>query len=76
MSQYLEFVQVWNEGEKRKTKIFKVRSKLHGSYLGGIQWYGRWRQYAFFPAEETVFNSGCLDDILQFIRKLMEERRQ
>ena len=58
-----------------KTKVFRVRNKQHGNILGLIMWYGAWRQYAFFPSEETVFSSGCMQDITQFIKGLMEERK-
>ena len=79
MSEYLEFVQVWNEGDTRTTKIFEVRPKKPGlrlgDSLGDIEWFSRWRQYAFVPAEETVFNPDCLDDISKFIRNLMQKRK-
>ena len=48
MSKYLEFEQIPYEG---KTKRFEVISKLHDVLLGEIKWFGRWRQYAFFPED-------------------------
>jgi hypothetical protein len=38
-------------------------------------WYGAWRQYCFFPSEEMIFSSGCMQDIIKFIQNLMEEWR-
>lgn len=57
---------------------------IRGPRLGAIQWFGRWRQYAFFPEAETVFNRGCLQDIehkvteLQaaMVQRIQAERKQ
>ncbi len=73
MSKYLEFYKGTN---KPKTQLFLVRSKKHNINLGFIKWYSRWRCYAFFPEEETIFNSECLNDIKEFIDKLMEKRKK
>jgi hypothetical protein len=43
--------------------------------LGEIKWFGRWRQYAFFPEPETVFEHQCLKDIVAFMEGLMLERK-
>ena len=67
MSKYLEFVLL---EQKPKTKVIGVVSKLHGIRLGVIKWFGRWRQYSFFPETETVFNAECLNDIQSYIRGL------
>lgn len=49
----------------RKTAIWRVVSRRRGDVLGIVQWFGRWRQYSFFPEPNTVFNQGCLKDIAQ-----------
>ena len=67
MSKYLEFCVI---EEKPKTKVIEVTSKLHGDGLGIIKWFGRWRQYAFFPGNGTVFNVECLNDIQSYIKGL------
>jgi hypothetical protein len=72
-SKYLEFY-LGQQGQK--TQIWHVYSKNHGSFLGYIKWFGRWRQYAFFPSPETVWNPECLRDICDFIRNLMDDRRK
>ena len=56
---------------KPKTEVYDVVSKRNGFSLGTIKWYGAWRQYAFFPTKDTVFNSECLKDIRAFIDGLM-----
>ena len=68
-SKYLEFVHVEN---KPKTKVWEVKRKaleinLDGISLGYIKYFGRWRQYAFFPHEGTIWNWECLQDIILFL---------
>jgi len=67
MSKYLEFQLL---EQKPKTKVIGVYSKKSGDRLGRIKWFGRWRQYTFFPEFETVFNIECLNDIITYIRGL------
>ena len=67
MSKYLEFCVI---EEKPKTKIAGVWSKKSGDRLGIIKWYSRWRQYAFFPENGTLFNTDCLNDIQSYIKGL------
>ena len=58
------------------TGIWQVCSKEHGTRLGEIRWFARWRQYVFCPAEATVFNAECLDDIRRFVIAKMTEWRE
>ena len=58
----------------RKTEVWQVIS-VHGVFLGDIKWFGRWRQYAFFPVNETIFNKECLKDIYTFVTNLMNEHK-
>jgi hypothetical protein len=67
MSKYLEFSLI---EKKPKTKVIGVWSKKSANRLGIIKWFGRWRQYAFFPETGTVFNTECLNDIVSHIKGL------
>ena len=58
-----------------KTELWAVVSKRGGHFLGSLGWYARWRQYAFYPAENTVYSAGCLRDIASFIDVMMKARR-
>jgi hypothetical protein len=72
-SKYLTFVELT---PNPKTKVIGVVTKGHGqTCLGVIKWYPNWRQYAFFPNSETVFERICLGDITKFLEELMEERK-
>lgn len=72
MSKYLNFVDTTPEG--RKTRIIEVRSKSSGDLLGTIKWFGRWRQYTFFPEPETTFNTDCMASISGAVMGLMAQR--
>ena len=66
-SEYLAFVE---EPGKQGRRIVAVRAKSTGQELGGITWYGRWRQYTFIPNPATLWSQDCLDDIAAFIRSM------
>jgi len=59
----------------RKTDQWKVYG-LHDNLLGLIKWFGRWRQYTFFPAAGTVFNSTCLLDLKMHLDWVNKEWRE
>ena len=67
MSKYLDFKLL---EQKPKTEVIGVYSKKSRNILGIIKWYGRWRQYAFFPEIDTLYNSECLNDIIICIKGL------
>jgi hypothetical protein len=57
------------------TSIWIVMTKESDVTLGIIKWLPRWRKYAFFPANDTVYEPDCLRDLADFIKERMEERR-
>lgn len=62
--------------EGRKTKIYTlVNQKNELIHLGIIKWHAAWRQYCFFPEDETVFNKTCLKDIMCFLEDLNKKRQ-
>ena len=72
MSKYIRFETY---AQKPKTKLYGVVNIKSGFRIGIIKWYGAWRQYCFYPDEETIFNTDCMEYIIEFIKKLMEERK-
>lgn len=50
----------------RKTDIFRVLTTDGEHELGVVRWYGRWRCFAFFPKESTLFEATCLRDLAAF----------
>lgn len=71
---YLTFTEIPNPG--RKTAIVKVTSTSKKIELGTIKWYGKWRQYVFYPEPETLFNAKCLMDITTIVRGLGSRQLQ
>lgn len=74
MSEYLNFEEDDHYGGK--TKRIVVTSKKNFYILGEIKWYGAWRQYTFCPRENTIWNKQCMQDIIDYINKLMDERKE
>lgn len=75
MNEYLEFNQLQTRPDM-KTQIWAVTSAKYGDPLGLIKWFGRWRQYAFYPEPGTIFNKDCMTDIAIFIHRLMQQRKE
>ena len=73
MSKYLDFVRMDNAD--KKTCCWQIVSKTSGGTLGLIRWFSRWRQYCFFPYDETVWNKDCLADIQVFIKTHKDDRQ-
>ena len=62
---YIEF-QYAHDSESGKTRIWDVVPKDEHLAIGQVRWFGRWRKYAFFPWEDTVYEQTCLRDIADF----------
>ncbi|MEI3530661.1 MAG: hypothetical protein V8Q75_06370 [Bacilli bacterium] len=61
---------------KRKTPIYKLCNQQNELiHLGEIKYNPSWRKYCFYPIDETVFDSKCLLDIVEFMDKLNRKRR-
>jgi hypothetical protein len=56
----------------QKTNLYGVWPEddaRHERPLGNIQWFGRWRKYAFNPLPGTVYEETCMEEIAQFMRE-------
>jgi hypothetical protein len=73
VSEYLTFQRHAIPG--RKTPVVGVYSARSGEMLGRIAWFGRWRQFAFFPEPGTAWNPECLEAVNGQVRDLMAKRR-
>ena len=69
------FMMVFPIEKKPKTWVYGMVSMSQGVKLGIVKWYAPWRQYCFFPEDETIFNPTCMESIIGFIKELMEERK-
>jgi hypothetical protein len=59
-----------------KTRIWSVIATRNDALLGEIRYYGRWRQYAFFPEPNTIFNPDCMDEVSKFCREETTRQRR
>jgi hypothetical protein len=65
-----------------RTKIWEVMQQIpkdvyaEHAALGSIKWFGRWRKYAFFPENDTVYEWDCLRVIAEFCENKTKEHRR
>lgn len=71
-TEYLRFI---DKEARQKTKIISIVNIHHDEIIGEIKWFGRWRQYCFFPTYNTVWNTTCMKEILDTIKCLMDDRK-
>ena len=72
MNGYLRFELI---EQKPKTTVYLISSVASNESLGHVYWHNAWRRYAFFPLENTTFDSSCLTVIRDFINALMKKRK-
>lgn len=73
MSKYIDFELMDSTG---KTKRWQVVTADRTHQLGSVHWYGAWRQYCFFPIQQTVFERQCLRDIADFCESETKKHRE
>ena len=44
--------------------------------LGEVKWWGKWRCYAYFPLNNTLYEKQCLRDIANFCESKTTEQRE
>lgn len=71
--QWINF-QEFPPSSGRKLSIFSILTK-QGISIGEVKWYGNWRQYCFFPDEDSIYDRKCMMEVINFINKLMEDRK-
>jgi hypothetical protein len=62
--------------QKPKTSVWVCKNIRANQELGQVKWYPAWRSYCYFPTVQAVYNDGCLKDIVDFIKQLMDERKK
>ena len=68
-------IRLSGESPSGKTSLFYVENSREGGRLGNIRWYAPWRRYVFYPEPDTLWDSSCLMEVMQFLNVLMAERR-
>lgn len=73
---YLSFVKNERLSAYGKTDVFNIIGIRGIEPLGRIKWHAPWRKYCFFPRAEILWDTNCLGEVVTFINKLMDERKQ
>jgi len=53
-----DLTEVWRIVERQPFTL--------GPTLGYVKWFGKWRQYSFYPEPNTIFEHNCLRNIASF----------
>jgi len=53
-----------------RRRTFVVRKKKDKTSLGRIYWAVGFRELVFEPQNDTYYAKGCLEEIVEFIKKL------
>ena len=72
-TEYLRFI---DKESRQITKIIGIVNIHHDEEIGEIRWFGKWRQYCFYPSENTIWNTTCMEDVQTVIKELMNERKK
>lgn len=59
--------------EGRSTEAWRVEAREDGEELGYIKFRSRWRKFAFYPLNDTLFEADCLHDIADFCEERTKE---
>lgn len=70
------WIELARASESGRTHVWHVRSKSSGDLLGRVAWFGRWRQYAFHPVGDTVYNAQCMRDLADFCEWQNREKKR
>ena len=71
---HIYFVNVSKEYPERKTQVWVCMNR-NDETLGYIEWFNKWRQYCFNCESQIILAVSCLNDIIDFIKQLNEERK-
>mgnify|MGYP001615894587 CR=1 FL=1 len=55
---------------KQEDDVYNCCNNRSDDVLGQVRWYPMWKQYCYYPKEDTVYNVTCLNDINDFIGSL------
>ena len=56
----------------RKTPIYNIINN-NNLKIGQIKWYGPWRKFCFYPYPDTIWDSNCLQQLLDCMNTLNKE---
>lgn len=68
-NKYIRIQQI-NTDPSRKTKTFIVINTRSDFTIGTIRWYCPWKRYVFLPKSDTVWDIGCMQEIIDFIKNI------
>ena len=76
MKTHYDYIHFEHVEDKPKTSVWRCLNSRGNQELGLVKWHTPWRTYCYFPTVQAVYNTGCLNDICDFIEQLMNKREK
>jgi len=71
-NKYLTFCR--DDSYQGKTEVHHIYHNESEELLGEVKWNCGFRQYCFYPESDTHWSNGCLQEVKEFVGKLMVDR--
>lgn len=69
MKSYVKFIDLIKTGKTRRVAV----NAKDGGALGVIAYYPQWRRFTFQPFPNTIYDSGCLQQINAIVEALYRD---
>lgn len=73
---WIEAHAIASRGVTKAWLIAPIGTGTLGPGIGEVRFYPQWRKYAFFPYQNTLFETDCLRDIATFCEERTREWRE
>lgn len=74
-TKFLKFRQISKPDGINKTYKYEVSNSVTVDVIGLIKWYNPWRRYTFQCVIPVILDKTCMQQIIEIINKLEEERK-
>jgi hypothetical protein len=72
---YIRFIET-SVPEGWTTKGWELTNRKSGDTLGWVHYEAHWRQYVFEPSGNTIYSTGCLTDIAEFLSEANTQQKK
>lgn len=72
---FLQFTEIVDANQEKKTKTWAIQNYAR-VFLGHVKWHSPWRKYVWYPAEDTIFDPECLEDIAERLRSETDKQKE
>lgn len=72
-----DYITIYEEViPKRKTSLFHIISNYDNTEIGLIKWYGAWRKFTVLFKSNTLWDTTCIKDLIEYLTIITDEYKQ